>query len=611
MKKSFKRQKIFSFLLVLCTTISVFSGTCFASNGSGFEDLRGYEWAEDAITKLKDGGIVNGNSPTTFNPGGLLKRAELAALLCRAFIAPNPTGRPAFADNEDIPEWALIYVEAARRYFYIGSDNRFRPAAESTREEIVYSLVKILDLDTTGVSVTEAREKYNKDWDSVKEENKAAIALATKLGIVSGDGNGRFSPGEPINRAEMAVLLYRAMKYGGGFGGGKFSDVKPGDWYYNAVMNLTNRQITGGKEDGTFGTNDELENRDLPKWLAKMAGEEEDSAEVISKIPSGLLSTDMDESESVIDAVYADDKLTREVAAYSLAKLCNLPDPGEESVSDAVYGFADKEDINPDYLNAVASVILTGYMNGSRDGNGALVLNPTAPVTKAQMAVLMVNALPSDGKKPGQVFSDVAPGDWFYDGVMYLYNKGIVFGRPDGTFGPFDENGIPDRTTLAALICRILDIKNPEPNPEDFNFKDPEFESGGYSWAKGFVWAAKNYFLYEDDLFYPTRPATRMEIAYAAAKLFGGYDPDSVNYETILRPFTDSGSVPVEYKSAMAYLVGAGIIKGTGEGELNPLGTTSRAEIAVFLARALIGIDQSKMKDYENTIEAVKEGEGQ
>ena len=51
----------------------------------------------------------------------------------------------------------------------------------------------------------------------------------------------------------------------------------------------------------------------------------------------------------------------------------------------------------------------------------------------------------------GQIFDDVAPGSGFYDGVMYLFDRGIISGNGDGTFAP--NTPLP-RYQLAVLLAR-------------------------------------------------------------------------------------------------------------------------------------------------------------
>ena len=50
---------------------------------------------------------------------------------------------------------------------------------------------------------------------------------------------------------------------------------------------------------------------------------------------------------------------------------------------------------------------------------------------------------------PGEVFSDVCPGDYFYTAVVYLYNHGVISGYSDGTFRPYAN-------TTRGQLCKII-----------------------------------------------------------------------------------------------------------------------------------------------------------
>lgn len=284
--------------------------------------------------------------------------------------------------------------------------------------------------------------------------------------------------------------------------------------------------------------------------------------DVLSKLPSGFVS---DESD-----------LTREKAAYTVAKSCYPTIP--EDVEDVLGQFSDNSVIDDAYRAEVAALVDAGYIKGSyTDGN--LIFNPRGSVTRAQLIVMLVDALPTSGTNEnvsGQVFSDVAVSDWFYDGVMNLYNRGIIRGFPDGRFGPDLQIG----NSMIYLVARHLGLGN--------NVTDPQVLA---------------YF--PNNIYSETKEAT----AYALLKMLE-VETTNVNADAILTVFNDADQISTECRQTMAYLVSIGALRGDGNGNLNPLSLqTTRAELAVFYARVLNGVDVSKMYDYNKTIEAVKGGE--
>ena len=54
-----------------------------------FEDLKGYEWANEYVKYLNEKDIISGYSNNTFNPGGYLTRAEGTKIVCKSFLKPG------------------------------------------------------------------------------------------------------------------------------------------------------------------------------------------------------------------------------------------------------------------------------------------------------------------------------------------------------------------------------------------------------------------------------------------------------------------------------------------------------------------------------------------
>ena len=85
------------------------------------------------------------------------------------------------------------------------------------------------------------------------------------------------------------------------------------------------------------------------------------------------------------------------------------------------------------YHEAVDYVTAEGIMNGM--GNGTF--EPGTDTNRAMMAVLLYRLAGSPSVE-GQTepFTDVEAGQWFYEAVVWAYNKGIVNGVTADTFAP-------------------------------------------------------------------------------------------------------------------------------------------------------------------------------
>lgn len=80
---------------------------------------------------------------------------------------------------------------------------------------------------------------------------KAVNTLAS-LGLVSGVGEDRFLPDQPITRAEF-VTMAMGFAHQVSSPDSSFPDVHPGDWYYEAVLSAADYGWISGYPDGSFG----------------------------------------------------------------------------------------------------------------------------------------------------------------------------------------------------------------------------------------------------------------------------------------------------------------------------------------------------------------------
>lgn len=80
-----------------------------------------------------------------------------------------------------------------------------------------------------------------------------AVLWAVEEGITNGMGNGRFAPGDPCTRAQVATFLWRALgKPDAESSAAAFSDVVPGSFYCDAVAWAVEKGITNGMGNGKF-----------------------------------------------------------------------------------------------------------------------------------------------------------------------------------------------------------------------------------------------------------------------------------------------------------------------------------------------------------------------
>lgn len=78
-----------------------------------------------------------------------------------------------------------------------------------------------------------------------------AVDYCQAQGLMSGTGEGRFSPGAAMDRAMLAAVLHRVAGSPQASGEAGFTDVNPGSWYEQAVNWAAEAGITSGYGGGT------------------------------------------------------------------------------------------------------------------------------------------------------------------------------------------------------------------------------------------------------------------------------------------------------------------------------------------------------------------------
>ena len=176
----------------------------------------------------------------------------------------------------------------------------------------------------------------------------------------------------------------------------------------------------------------------------------------------------------------------------------------------------------------------------------------------------------------GLPFTDVTSGDWFYDAVAYVYDKGMMEGTTDTTFAP----AMNLTRSMIAQVLYNLEERPEAPGAAGF----PDVAAGAW-YADAVNWAAARGIVkgYDTGAFGTEDSVTREQLAailyrYAQAK---GYD--TTQGGMAVREFSDSASISDWAQEAMAWAVNAQVLSGKGNGVLDPQGTATRAEVAQML----------------------------
>jgi len=130
---------------------------------------------------------------------------------------------------------------------------------------VLVSLVSVLAVGASAAS------KYS---DVEGHWGQSYVEYYTETGVVNGYPDGTFKPNNRITRAEAAQVLLNYFKFTGE--GKGFSDVKPTDWYYKAVLASQQNGAFEGYEDGTFKPTANITRQEVIVMLRRITTAEED-----------------------------------------------------------------------------------------------------------------------------------------------------------------------------------------------------------------------------------------------------------------------------------------------------------------------------------------------
>jgi len=116
------------------------------SSSGHFEDVSSSHWAYEYINAANDAGVINGYENGTFKPDEDITRAEIAAMINRAFELSSMSSSFSFEDIGS-SHWAYedVYALASNGITSGYHDDTFRPNEEATRAEFSAFLYRALD----------------------------------------------------------------------------------------------------------------------------------------------------------------------------------------------------------------------------------------------------------------------------------------------------------------------------------------------------------------------------------------------------------------------------------------------------------------------------------
>lgn len=204
------RKRILSLFLAMAMSLGVVS-TAFAASDSDFPDLDRKAWYLNAIEAAVDNDLLRGDDRGLMRPNDHLTRAEMAAVINRAFGTYKKTDISRF---QDVKPTAWYYDDvrmAVQMGTYVGtSASTMAPDTNITRQEAMTVVARALQLDTEeyeAIHITNFR-----DYATVSSWALPYVKAMVGADYIHGNEKGELAPKDYITRAEFAQIFHNIIK---------------------------------------------------------------------------------------------------------------------------------------------------------------------------------------------------------------------------------------------------------------------------------------------------------------------------------------------------------------------------------------------------------------
>ena len=199
------KRKLLSMLLSVCMVAATVPVMAFAADSS-YSDTDGH-WAEAAINRWSDAGVVKGVTGDTFNPNGDMTRAQAAQVFANLLKLKEKADISQFKDVA-VDAWYTdaIAACAAKGILSGVSADEMNPNGTMTREMFFVMFARALNL-----SEEAALDKEFTDAGQISSWAQGSVYALINNGFVSGVSADTIAPRNDINRASVVSLLNQTI----------------------------------------------------------------------------------------------------------------------------------------------------------------------------------------------------------------------------------------------------------------------------------------------------------------------------------------------------------------------------------------------------------------
>ena len=166
------------------------------------------DWSQGAMTAAVENGLLGGVGDGRIAPQGEVTRAQMAAIINRAFGAEKQASLSSYSDVAADAWYAVDMAKAVQMGTFSGTGNGLlEPDRAITREEAFSVLARAFALEAGDDSSLASFS----DGAQVSSWAKGSVSAMVAAGYVNGSDGNRLNPQQTITRAEFAAVMSKIV----------------------------------------------------------------------------------------------------------------------------------------------------------------------------------------------------------------------------------------------------------------------------------------------------------------------------------------------------------------------------------------------------------------
>jgi len=199
-------------LVVLVLAIFLLGTGTLAAANQVFNDVPGNHWAANDIARMQAKGVLMGVSATNYAPNDPVTREMLVVMLVRILDKQDEaTGTipVSFTQRDRVSGYAVGSMAfAVREGIISGNLLNSDPRAPVPRHEVAMIVTRAMGI-TDEAAVRQNASLNFVDAATIPSGSRGYVAVMQERGIMGGGADGRFTPNDPLTRAQIAAILNR------------------------------------------------------------------------------------------------------------------------------------------------------------------------------------------------------------------------------------------------------------------------------------------------------------------------------------------------------------------------------------------------------------------